>query len=256
MKDTHLGWVTSSAVALSVLSAAIWLTPSALAHDENIYFAVQTGAAFTSLNNIRDVGGSFEEGTTADSPSLENSLFYGAKLGIYSRSGMLGLEAEMFRSNPDPKNELQVFYEPTFGPFNQTRGGTQQVTTSAINLIVRVPMSDRFVAHVGAGPALIKSKLHFGGEQEQTTTRVGLNTQLGVSYFITKAIAVTAEWKFNQAELDYPTHGTTEGFKSDYRAHHVGVSLSYAFDWESPIKAPFSLRELLGLQPSTIGPAQ
>ena len=240
-------------VAGLLCSAALAGSGSALAHDENVYFSVQGGRSFTKLTDIREVGGSFEPGTTAEQPSLKDANLYGAKFGVYSRTGVLGLEGEVFRTRPDPKNQTQTFFEPTFGPFSQTRGGDQRVTTWAVNVVGRFPLSENWVAHAGAGPAYIRSHIRFDNERSQTADRVGLNTQLGLTYFVTKQVQVSAEWKHNEAKLKFPTHGTTEGFKTDYRANHIAVSVSYAFDWASPWRMP-SLRRTLGLEPAHLGP--
>ena len=84
------------------------------------------------------------------------------------------------------------------------------------------------------------------------TKQTGLNTQLGLSYFVAKNIIISAEWKHNSADLTYPTHGTTEGFKSDYKANHIAVGLTYAFNWSAPWSNEFtkrSIRERLGMKP-------
>jgi len=242
------------AAVLGVLVIAT-LSPPAYAHDEHVYFTAQGGTGSAEFHSIRDVGGSFESGTTGTDLSLENSSFYGAKMGVYSRSGVLGLEGEVFRTRPDVRSQTQTYFEPTFGPFPTSRAGSQQVTTWALNLLVRVPVTERLIVHVGGGPALFRSKLDMANEQAQSSSEVGLNTQLGVSYFLNKQVAVSAEWKHNSARFNYPTHGTTEGFTTDYRANYLGVGISYMFDWAGP-RSPFSVRGMLGLEPATmkIGP--
>lgn len=242
--------------ALSGLLAVGTLGLPAYAHDETVYFTVQGGTSSASSKDIRDVGGSFEPGTTATNLSLDNSTLVGAKAGVYSRTGLLGIEAEVFRTRPDPKFQTQTFFEPTFGPFPQTRGASQNITATAVNVVARIPVTDRLVAHAGVGPALYRSELHFDREQAQSSRRVGLNTQLGLTYFIRKDLLVSAEWKHNAVRFDFPTHGTTEGFKTDYKANHLAIGISYAFDWAGLWKSPVNLRELLGLKPAHIGPLE
>ena len=75
--------------------AALAARGSALAHDENVYLSLQGGRSFTRLTDVREVGGSFEPGTTAEQPTLKDANLYGAKFGVYSRSGVLGLEGEV-----------------------------------------------------------------------------------------------------------------------------------------------------------------
>lgn len=243
------------AVAFSYLLAvaALSLPASSFADDENIYFTAQTGRTFATSRNIHDVGGSFEPGTTATSLKLNDSTLVGAKMGIYSRRGLLGLEGEFFRSHPNAGTQTQIFHEPTFGPFPQTRGASHTVSAQAINLILRQPISERFVAHLGVGPALYRSDLHFDNERRQTSQKMGLNTQLGITYFISKQLMVSAEWKHNAVRFHFPTHGTTEGFKTDYKANHLAIGISYAFDWAGPRVGP-RLREVFGMEPTHIGP--
>ena len=241
------------AAVLGALVIAV-LSPPAYAHDEHVYFTAQGGTGSAKSTDIRDVGGSFEPGTTGTDLSLDNSTLYGAKMGVYSRSGVLGLEAEVFRTRPDVKPQTQTYFEPTFGPFPTSRAGSQQVTTWALNLLVRVPLTERFIVHGGAGPALFRSELRMANEQAQSSSEVGLNTQLGFSYFVTKQVAVSAEWKHNSARFKYPTHGTTEGFTTDYRSNYLGVGISYVFDWAAPWRSPISVRGMLGLEPAKIGP--
>ena len=142
-----------------IFTFALLVSLPASAHDENIYFTGQLGSSSTELNDITDVGGSFESGTTASDISLDNSILVGVKAGIMSRSGLLGLEVEAFQTRPDIENQTQTFIEPSFGPFLQTRGGDHRVNVYAVNLVLRHPITKRLVAHVGAGPALVHSKV-------------------------------------------------------------------------------------------------
>jgi len=242
------------AISMVLVIAAAWSAPSR-AHDENVYFTGQVGTSSATMKGITDVGGSFEPGTTATDLSLKDSTLAGAKMGLYSRMGMFGVEAEVFRTRPNAGVQTQTFNEPTFGPYLQSRGASQTVTAYAVNLLVRQPLAERWVGYVGIGPAWYKSDIHFDNEQEQTSKKLGLNTQLGVTYFFTRHLMLSAEWKYNAVKFDFPTHGTTEGFKADYKANHFALGLTYAFDWTWPWVGP-DMRSRLGLQPSHIGPRE
>lgn len=200
-------------------------------------------------------GDSFEKGTTATEPDLDDSTLIGAKMGFFSRFGLLGAEMEVFRTKPDVKNQTQTFYEPTFGPFLQTRGGKHEVTVWALNVVGRIPISKRLVAHLGVGPAWMHSDLQFDREQAQSSREIGLNTQLGLTYFISKYLMLSAEWKHNSANFRYATHDTTEGFDSDYKANSIAIGISYAFDWAWPWTGP-NLRGKMGMKPTVIGPEE
>jgi opacity protein-like surface antigen len=254
--ETFFGGERSSgqlvAGLLSVLAVTFVSLP-AFADDEYIYLTGQVGSSSTSLSNVHNVGGSFEPGTTASAPDLDNSTLLGAKMGFFSRKGLLGTEVEFFQTHPDIKHQTQTFNEPTFGPYPQTRGGSHKVTVWALNVVARQPITKRLVAHVGVGPALIRSELQFDNEQAQSSSRTGLNTQLGLTYFISKYVMLSAEWKHNSTTFHYPTHGTTEGFDADYKANSLAIGVSYAFDWAWPWKGP-NLRGKLGMEPTVIGP--
>lgn len=238
--------------ALCVLTITFAGLPS-FADDEYFYVGGQAGSSSASLGDIRDVGGSFEPGTTASEPDLKNSTLLGAKIGFFSRKGLLGTEMEYFQTHPAIKNQTQTFYEPTFGPYPQTRGGSHKVAVWALNVVARQPLTKRLVVHVGVGPALMRSELQFDREENQSSTDTGLNTQLGFTYFISKYVMLSAEWKHNSAHFRYPTHGTTEGFDADYKANSIALGVSYAFDWVWPWKGP-DLRGKMGMKPIVIGP--
>jgi opacity protein-like surface antigen len=241
-------------MSMVLLLAAAWGTPSR-AHDENVYFTAQAGTSSATMTGITNVGGSFEPGTTATDLSLKDSTLAGAKMGLYSRMGLFGVEAEVFRTRPNAGVQTQTFNEPSFGPFQQTRGASQTVTAYAVNLLVRQPLAERVVGHIGIGPAWYRSDLQFDREQEQTSKKLGLNTQLGVTYFFSRHVMLSAEWKYNAVKFDFPTHGTTEGFKTDYKANHFALGLTYAFDWAWPWVGP-DMRSRLGLPSSHIGPRE
>lgn len=189
-------------IALCLFFPLALVSLPASAHDEVVYFTGQLGGSFPgSFTNIENVGGSFEPGTTSTDLNLKNSLLYGLKLGIYSKSGILGLETEVFNTNPDIKQQQQTFNEPTFGPFQATSEGNARVVTWAFNVLGRLPLSERLVVHAGVGPAILFSHLDRTNEQPQSSKRAGLNTQLGLSYFITKQVNVFGEWKFNHTRF-------------------------------------------------------
>lgn len=237
-----------SIIATSALVTLLALPASSVhAHDEVVYFSVMTGASLPgSYTSVENVGGSFEPGTTADDLDLDSSLIYGAKAGIYSKSGILGLETEVFSTTHDIGTQTRTFYEPTFGPFVQTQEGEARVTTWALNVVARIPVNDRLTAHVAAGPAIFFSKLSLANEQSQSKSQAGLNTQVGLNYLLTNQVSVFGEWKYNHANIKYPSKGTTEGFESDYNPHAIVVGLSYTFDAPLPWRSPITLKKLFG----------
>lgn len=193
----------------------------------HMYVTGQFGGTFpSSLSNITDVGGSFEPGTTATDLSLRKSIMYGGKVG-YVLTDWLAVETEAYNSTPHLKQQGQTFNEPTFGPFQWTKAGTFRVTTWAFNAVGRLPVTEKVVVHAGVGPGIFFSHMKATDEHPQSSTRVGLNTQLGANYFLTKAVSLSLEWKFNHVRFGYPSFGTTEGFHATYNAHHVVFGISY-----------------------------
>jgi len=235
---------------IALLLMCMSLAPHAVyAHDEVAYVSVMSGAAFSGkFTNVDNVGGSFEPGTTATDLALENSVLYGVKAGIYPKSGILGLETEVFSANHDINSQTRTFNEPTFGPFLQTQEGKVRVTTWALNVLARVPINDKLTAHVAIGPAILFSKLSLANEQSQSASNIGLNTQLGLNYSVTDQLSVFGEWKFNHARIKYPSKGTTEGFDANYNPHAIVVGLSYYFDAPLPWRSPISLKKMLGIE--------
>jgi opacity protein-like surface antigen len=215
------------------------------AHDEVLYFSGQVGGSFPDhFSSIDNVGGSFEPGTTASSLELQKSLLYGAKVGMYSKSGILGMESEVFNTNPHIKPQRQVFFEPTSGPFSSNVAGSRtRLTTWAVNVVGRYPLCDHMEIYAGIGPAMFFAHMDREG-QSQSSNRFGLNTQLGINYVVASHWSVFAEWKFNHTRFKFATQGDTEGFHATYNAHGVVVGITRTFDVSLPWQSKITLRNL------------
>jgi len=259
MSESNL--IKSGLIILALVLITISSNTPCSADDEVVYFSAQAGWLFDAkLSHITGVSGSYEPGTTASDLNMKNSSMYGAKLGIYSRRGILGLETEIFRTKPDVGRQTQTFHEPTFGPFVTGEGYDVSMTTWAVNVMARVPLSERFALHVGAGPAYYWSRIRDsidtprGGTQR--SNRFGLNTQVGINYFFTPNVALSAEWKYNHARFHFAEDPNEHGFHTRYNAHLVAASLGYYFDVALPWKMPkaFRLRDILGLPTSWLQP--
>lgn len=256
MSESNL--VTRGLSILAVSFIAILFTTPCFADDEVVYFSGQGGWVFNGkFSNINHVGGSFEPGTTASGLDLQKTGMYGAKMGIYSKRGILGLETEVFRTKPNVSRQTQTFHEPTFGPFIARTGYDVAVTTWTLNVLARVPVSRRLVLYVGAGPAYfwssIKDTAGIPKGGTQNSNRLGLSTQAGIQYFLLRNLAVQMEYKYNFAPFHFP-NGTNDaqGFNTHYHGHMVAASAGYFFDVSLPWKIPrgLRLRDLLGLPDS------
>ena len=188
------------------------------------------------------------KGLTSGNLDLANSGVYGAKVGYFhpGRLNWLGFEVEGFNSTPHMKQGLGL------------PGSHLRVTTLAFNVIARTKLgcgsqSDRdrdtrddlhrsswssldenarcplqFYAGVGPGIFFAETSNQFG--QSTDNGRVGLNALAGTKYFITRNMAVFAEYKFNYAHFDFnQVQGQTAGLRGDYTASHVIGGLSLHF---------------------------
>jgi len=255
MSESNL--IKRGLIILAVSLVAVLFNTPCSADDEVVYFSGQAGWLFNAkLSNITDVGGSYEPGTTASDLDMKNSSMYGAKLGIYSKRGILGLETEIFRTTPDVERQRQRFKEPTFGSSTDDEAYDVSVTAWAVNVLVRVPVSDRMVLHGGVGPAYfwgtIRDSIGTPRAGAQRSNRLGLNTQVGINYFLTPNVALSAEWKYNHARFHFPEDPNEQGFRARYNAHFLAASIGYYFDVALPWEMPrtLRLRDLLGLPTS------
>jgi opacity protein-like surface antigen len=237
---------------ITVFNLFLLLSTTAFAHDEVVYFSGQVGKIFSAkLSDINNVGGSYEAGTTATDLDLKNSSMYGAKLGIYSKRGILALETEIFQSKPDAEKQLQTFNEPSFGPFVDNQANTVKITTWAVNVIARFPVSERLVLYAGAGPAYYRGRFQDsidiprGGVQR--SNKLGFGTQVGVNYFVTPNVGLSAEWKYNHARFKIPNDANEHGLNASFNSHTLAAGIGYYFDVPLPWKMSWTLREVFGM---------
>ena len=138
------------------------------------------------------------------------------------------METEVF--NTTPKSKQQTV----------TVGGGQQplvgqdirvLTWAPINVVVRYP-GERFQPYAGVGMGLFFARVHDGQSGESSSdTKVGLNTQLGLRFLVTKHLAIFGEWKYNRASLNFSSSSTaaTGGLRGDYSANILAFGLGYHF---------------------------
>jgi opacity protein-like surface antigen len=62
---------------------------------------------------------------------------------------------------------------------------------------------------------------------------VGLNTQVGLRYLVTKSVSLFGEWKYNRASFNFAESSPTQatgGFNGDYAAHLLAFGVGYHFN--------------------------
>jgi opacity protein-like surface antigen len=159
---------------------------------------------------------------------------YGAKLGYYFNSlKWLGVETEVFNTNPNSKQQTVTVSGGGVSGTQTLAGPDIRVLTWApINVVVRY-QAGKFEPYAGVGMGVFFARVHDGASGESSSsTKVGLNTQLGVRFLVTQHVSVFGEWKYNRASLNFsdstPT-AATGGLKGDYSAHILAFGVGYHF---------------------------
>lgn len=195
--------------------------------------AGQFGVTFP--NNITNIEGTGPNaGFNLSDLELHKSVMYGAKLGYYFDSlKWLGLETEVFNTNPNIKQQNATITGAGGSATGTFTGLDLRVLTWApVNVVVRY-QAGSFEPYAGVGMGVFFARLHDGQTGESTSsTKVGLNTQLGLRFLVTKHMSLFGEWKYNRASFNFdastPTQATG-GFKGDYSAHIIAFGLGYHF---------------------------
>ena len=202
------------------------------------YLAGEAGLTVPqSLENIRVTTGA-ASGATATADDLKNSVVLGGKLGYFFQSvPWLGVELEGFGTTPHFEQQHRVATLPngTTLPL-ASRGEELRVLTWASNVIVRAQW-DRLTPYIGIGPAaFIARRKDPRTENSDTSITLGLNTQVGLGYQVTRAISVFAEWKFDYSRFNFDQVQSLQGpqvlqgFKGTYSAHLFVFGLAYHFN--------------------------
>lgn len=210
-----------------MLSLALFSFPV----QAEMYVAGQVGVSLpNSFSNVSGVGNN--AGLSASDLSLQDSVMYGAKLGYYFESmKWLGIETEVFNSTPHLKQQ-NVTVNPGAFNGNVTGQDVRVLNWAPINVVVRHQMG-HFEPYAGLGLGLFFAQVKESQTGESSSsTRPGLNTQLGARYLVTKNVAMFGEWKYNHASFDFsgsaPTQATG-GFEGNYSAHILAFGVGYHF---------------------------
>jgi opacity protein-like surface antigen len=202
-----------------------------------MYMAGQMGVSIqNSFSNVEGVGGN--AGLTTSDLSLQNSVIYGAKLGYYFDSLKwqnfnLGVETEVFNSTPHLKQQdATVNFEGFSGTGNLTGQNVRVLNWAPMSDVVRYQMG-QFEPYAGVGMGVFFANLKDGASGESSSsTAVGLNTQLGLRYLVTKNVSLFGEWKYNRASFNFSESSPTQatgGFKGDYSTNIFAFGVGYHF---------------------------
>lgn len=260
METTQMARRSVITILLTLMVPIVLFAPQAYAES---YVAGQIGATFpgnglsngdlTSTSAPLPTGTlNIPDGTTVSDQSLKTSFMFGGKIGHYfSRARWIGIEAEVFYSNPHIKQQNITFR--TDNPITFTPSGGGPITTfppgefpvgvvpgvnfhvltiAPLNLMLRYP-GNRLQPYIGVGPGIFIARLKdpsvTQGDNSQSSTKLGLNTLIGVRYFLARHVSAFAEGKYNYVRFNFEENPNFFGFNATYSPINVAFGVSYHF---------------------------
>jgi len=263
MKLARIGTVVLISSLLTTFTQNMLVTPTAQAES---YVAGQFGATFPGMvknglfdgdltstsATLQNPSGTvnFPSGTTVSDQSLKTSLLLGGKIGHYlSRARWLGFEAEIFYSTPHIKQQDITLRSGTPFTFTPSGGGPSTslgneftspvvqganfsvLTIAPLNLMFRYP-GNRLQPYIGIGPGIFIARIKAPvpqGDDSQSSTKLGLNSFIGVRYFLTRHVSAFAEGKYNYVRFNFEENTNFFGFNATYSPINVVFGVSYHF---------------------------
>lgn len=214
-------------------SVAVGVLCLTLPVQAEMYVAGQAGISIPNkFSNVEGVDSL--AGATFSDLSLQNSVIYGAKLGYYFDSmKWLGVETEVFNSTPHLKQQdVTASVGAASATANLPGQYVRVLNWAPINIVVRYQIG-QLEPYAGIGMGVFFANLKDGASEESSSsTEVGLNTQLGLRYLVTKNVSVFGEWKYNRANFNFSESSPTQatgGFKGDYSANILAFGVGYHF---------------------------
>ncbi len=199
------------------------------------YIAGQFGVTIPQSLSSYEFTSALPPGVTVSGPvvdELKNSIMFGAKLGYYSQTvRWFGVETEVFRTTPHFKPTVSTVTGPGGSVQTTTPGSHLSVITWApLNIMFRHP-GKRLQPYIGIGPGLFfANRSTLGTDESQSNTKIGLNAQLGLRYFMSRHWALFGEYKFNYVRFNFnETPTALDGFKATYSAHIFAFGIGYHF---------------------------
>lgn len=218
-----------------------WGGPLLSAQAET-YIAGQVGytvAQDTTRGKVTDPGlVGLPAGTSIGNVDLNNSIMYGMKIGHYFDSTpWLGVELESFMTTPQRPQQRITLNAPGVGTITQDEAGaTNRLVVVSPNIVVRY-QAGAFEPYAGIGPGIFflhqqQLPLAAGGNTySQSSTRVGLNTQVGLRYRLTGHVSLFGEWKYNYAKINLAGQADANhfGINAVANLHHFVFGVGYHF---------------------------
>lgn len=162
----------------------------------------------------------FPAGSSVSELSLTQSLMYGLKAGYYLNSlRFLGVEGEVYTNTPNFRQQGVQINGVGAGPI---QGQDVRVITYGANVMLRVP-GERLQPYVGIGPALFQAIQTFNNQDNKSSTRLGLNAEVGMRWLVTKHFMLFGEYKYNYARFHF------ESLAGDYRSNNLIAGIGWNF---------------------------
>jgi hypothetical protein len=162
----------------------------------------------------------------------------GGKLGHYfTRARWIGVETGVSYSTPHIKEGSLTFTGPGGSLTLTELSGIHQrmIIWDVATLMIRYP-GYRLQPYVGIGPALFFATLKGPtAPPGQSAMGIGLNSEVGARYYITRSWALYGEGQYHLApHLGYISNDSNPnadpfGFRATYSAFTVSLGVSYSF---------------------------
>lgn len=151
----------------------------------------------------------------------DTSGVWGAKVGYFSPNrSWLGLEVEAFTQRLQTKQQTVVGGVPGRTFAEVMPGSNVQLTTVALNMIIREPsLEHKLEPYGGIGPALFVTSADYG----ILRMSAGINLIAGANYFLDDNWSLFGEFKYDRATIKFG------GISGNYSAQIFTVGVSYHF---------------------------
>lgn len=213
------------------LLAVAWLTATPARSE--VYIGPQVGGAIPfRFQSVEGTG--LAAGTDTTPIQLSTSVLYGGKVGYFLPPIMdwLGVEADVTHKNPDFKQHAFTIRAPSGTSMTLVKGLQMNMTVLALRAVIRSPDIAEwggFQPYAGVGPAFFFAKTSTGSSSS-SDTGLGFSFQAGTRYFLSRQVALFAEYKLDAAMLKLPDAlAPGAGFNGDYVTHNLAVGVTVHF---------------------------